>query len=387
MVRGIQECRDNAFNFLKKNDFDIEKTLSRGFINASLLLTHNCNLNCPYCYQSKDFKTDDKVMTKETADLSFKFIYSKFGDTEITVSLFGGEPFLNFELLKYLVEKYQQVRFVVTTNGKILIEDEKIREWAAKQANLIISFSFHALRPVYNGTLLNRSKVIFEMLKLTRGEVHYVVDDPFDERILENIQYMLNCGVPQIRVNLPKEQKVIEDYKLEYIELFKKIADLIYKGKSRPPKFGWDTAFRSNACRKFKGEDLLSTSSSYCGAGFNYIAIDSDGYIYPCDYFAAFPEFKIGHIEVGFFNVRRVFQYLEDWYKQIYSYCEDCPLGDIRLCPNPMCYAENYKVNRNILKPTKNACVLREIEYAVYTYVSEIGTEPKENIDASRFVI
>jgi hypothetical protein len=52
-----------------------------------------------------------------------------------------------------------------------------------------------------------------------------------------------------------------------------------------------------------------------------------------------------------------------------------------------MCYAENYKVNKNILKPTKNACVLREIEFAIYTYVSKIGLEPGEKIDAQSIVI
>jgi uncharacterized protein len=387
MVKGIQECRDNALNFLQKNDFDVRKTLSRGFVNVSLLLTHKCNLSCPYCYQAKSFKAEDGVMSRETADKAFKFIYSEFGDIEVTVSLFGGEPFLNFELIKYLVEKYQQVRFVVTTNGRILAEDEVVRDWVSKQANLTVSFSFNALKPLYNGTLLDRAKVIFDLLKLTRGEVHYVIDTPFDPDILKNIRFMLECNVPQIRVNLPKETKIIEDHKEEYISLFKKIADLIYKGDSRPPKFGWDNAFQSNACRQVKGKALRSTASSYCGAGFNYLAINSKGEIFPCDYFAAFPEFIIGNIETGFKNERRVFQDLEDWYKKIYSHCQDCPLGDIRLCPNPMCYAENYKVNKNILMPTKNACVLREIEYAIYTYVSEIGTEPREDIDASRFVI
>jgi len=387
MAKGIQECRDNAFNFLKSNDFDIRKTLSRGFLNVSLLLTHKCNLDCPYCYQAESFKSEDGVMSRETADKALRFAFSECSDAEITVSLFGGEPFLNFDLLKYLVENYPQIRFVVTTNGKILTEDAQIREWAAAQANLIISFSFSALRPVYNGTLLSKSKALLEMLKLTWGEVHYVIDTPFDPEIMNNIKFMLDCGVPQIRVTLPKEQKIIEDYKDEYISLFKRIADMIYKGNARPPKFGWDVAFRSNACRKHKGKELLSTSSSYCGAGFNYLAIDHTGDIYPCDYFAAFPEFKIGNVDSGFYNERRVFQHLEDWYKQIYSYCNDCPLGDIRLCPNPMCYAENHKVNQNILKPTKNACVLREIEYAIYSYVSEIGVEPKESIDVSRIVI
>ena len=386
MAKGIQECRDNALEFLKRNNYDIGKTLSRGFISAALLLTHKCNLSCPYCYQADSFKSTDSVMTKETADKAIKFIYTNFGDIEITISLFGGEPFLNFEVIKYLVEKYPQIRFVATTNGKVISESSEIRNWIRNHTNLILSFSFNALKPIYNGSLLMMCEPIFDLLKLNHGEVHYVLDTPFDTNILKNIQFMLDCGIPQLRVNLPKEQDTLVKYKEEYTALSKQIADLVYKG-NYVTKFGWDAAFRSNACRQNKGIDLLSTSSSYCGAGFNYIAIDDKGDIYPCDYFAEFPEFKIGDIENGFSSDRRVFKDVENWHNEIYGYCEDCPLGDIRLCPNPMCYAENYKVNKNILKPTKNACVLREIEYATYKYVSEIATETREKINEATITI
>jgi uncharacterized protein len=201
------------------------------------------------------------------------------------------------------------------------------------------------------------------------------VGDPDDPTVLSDIEFLLDTQIPQLRVNLPKEHPIIEQRKDDYISLFKRIADLVYMSGKKPLKFGWDNAMRSNAHKKAIGEPLLATSSSYCGAGFNYLAVDNKGDIYPCDYFADYPEFRIGNVETGFSDEARVFKDVKDWHTQIYSFCGDCKLGDIRLCPNPMCYAENFRINGNILKPTHNACTLREIEFEIYTYVSHLNTK------------
>ena len=157
----------------------------------------------------------------------------------------------------------------------------------------------------------------------------------------------------------------------EFIDLNKKICDLIYLGDKRPVKFGWDACYVSNAYNKVMGKPLVKKFSSYCGAGWSYIAIDCNGDIYPCDYFVQFPEWKIGDIFSGYKPGRRVFENCE-WEKNIFKDCEDCQFGDVRLCTNAMCYAENYKIYHDMFKPSPVTCAMKKIEFETWSYIATL---------------
>ena len=147
MAIGIKECREHVFEMLEKNNFDFNKALNNGYISANLLLTHSCNLSCSYCYQSKEFKSSNMQMTTEIADKAVAFVHANHPNIkDKTVSLFGGEPYTRFELIKYLVEKYPQVNFSVTTNGSLLISNPEYLDWTMRQENLFVSLSINGLK-------------------------------------------------------------------------------------------------------------------------------------------------------------------------------------------------------------------------------------------------
>lgn len=381
-------CRTAVYKRLKNNNFNIEKVLNAGFLNFSLLLLQSCNLSCPYCYQPSVFKNDNMLMTRDIADKTFKFIYSTFQDIDIICSLFGGEPFLNYDVLKYVVDKYAMCKFMVTTNGLELMNDPVKRSWAlTKKNNLIFSFSINALKFVYGEDYVQQTTPVLDIVKHNGGDVHYVLDDPKDIKILDNIRFLIDFGIQNIRISLPKEAQILETNAEDYIEVYKRIADLIYIENTKPIKTTLDAVFISNIYKTNRGLPITDCSSSFCGAGFHYIAINHKGDIYPCDYFASYPEFKIGNIENGFDSPDRIFANYPEWYSSIFEYCGNCPLGDIRLCPNAMCYAENYKSNKNIFKPTENACKLRYIELQIYNYISKMDVPVRSGIDKQTVVV
>lgn len=355
-----------------------EKVMSHGFMSASLILTQDCNLACPFCYQPKEFRTKNE-MPVEVADASIEWIHREFYDKKITITLFGGEPFLRPDLIKYIVDKWQQCNFVIVTNGLVLSKDKELRDWIkSRKNNVNITFSMNALSQVYGKDMLSMSQSVFDVVANNHGDVHYVLADHLDD-VVPKIKRIVESGVGIVRLSLPKEQNVIIDHKEEFLELFKKVADYIYVENKRKIRFSWDIAPRSNCVQ---GEPYPNAINSFCGAGFSYVAIDWKGDIYPCDYFLVWPEFKIGDISKGFYNTRRTFQNYPNWENDIYGHCQECPLGDVRECPNAMCYAENYRYSGDILKPTKNCCTIREIEVGIYKYVAGLlrGVDEKTKI-------
>jgi radical SAM protein with 4Fe4S-binding SPASM domain len=101
------------------------------------------------------------------------------------------------------------------------------------------------------------------------------------------------------------------------------------------------------------------------------LAIDINGDIYPCDYFMQFPEKKLGDIFTGYKPGRKVFEGC-DWPHDIFKHCTNCQFGDVQLCTNAMCYAENYKLYGDMLKPSELTCALKRLEFETYTYIATL---------------
>ena len=101
----------------------------------------------------------------------------------------------------------------------------------------------------------------------------------------------------------------IKDKNEAYKALLKRVADYVYFEGS--PKFGrcqWDSVFKHNIYRRLKGQPLRDVPPTFCGCGYFYLAINNKGEIYPCDFFANFPEFKIGDVFNGFNETSLFFQ-------------------------------------------------------------------------------
>lgn len=115
-----------------------ERTLGK----ALFLTTTNCNGNCVYCYEKGDYFGDiSPIMSGKAADKALKYLQDKY-DKISKVSFFGGEPILNFEVMKYIVEQLEANftvgEYDIVTNG-VLIDEEMIKFFVKYKFNITIS--------------------------------------------------------------------------------------------------------------------------------------------------------------------------------------------------------------------------------------------------------
>lgn len=126
----------------------------REYKTLMLILTENCNLNCVYCYEHNKtiedmpFETAKQAIDAEFADLQ----EYEHGEIE----LFGGEPFLNFPLIKqiyeYVMDRYgkdNDIVFSTTTNGTLV--HGEIQDWLRKHKdNFIVTLSLDGTPEMQN---------------------------------------------------------------------------------------------------------------------------------------------------------------------------------------------------------------------------------------------
>src|SRR5699024_3487707 len=113
-----------------------------------LHVAHDCNLRCKYCFASQgDFQGQRSLMSLETGKRAFDFLIENSGNRyHLEVDFFGGEPLMNFDLVKELVaygrslekENHKKFRFTLTTNG-VLLDDKNIPFINAEMDNVVLS--------------------------------------------------------------------------------------------------------------------------------------------------------------------------------------------------------------------------------------------------------
>src|SRR5690554_5577878 len=127
---------------------------------------HDCNLRCSYCFASTgDFKGERGLLDLETGKKALEFLVEHSGHRKnLEVDFFGGEPMMNFQVVKQLVEygremekQYKkQFRFTITTNG-LLLDDEALEYINREFVNVVISIDgrpevHDKLRKIRSGT-------------------------------------------------------------------------------------------------------------------------------------------------------------------------------------------------------------------------------------------
>ena len=344
------------------------------------LMTQDCNLKCPYCYQPREFRQKDSGITREIIDSTMGFVVRTFDESKVKFSIFGGEPFVNLEMVRYLVDTYRMFPYVVTTNGLVLAESAEAREWVmSRKGTLRVSVSITALKQRFGKGYLEAAKPVLDVVRHNGGDVHFVIDDPDEPGIFEDIQYLFEYPVPVVRISTARHWDRIKDKNEAYKALLKRVADYVYF--TGQPKFGrcqWDAVFKNNIYRRLKGQPIRNVPPTFCGCGYFYLAVNNTGEIYPCDFFANFPEFKIGDVFKGFNETAWFFQKMGEWMEDLYEDCRGCEVcegGDIRLCPRAMCLAENYIKTGNPLKPAVNHCWANRVEYYLFDYIARKAIE------------
>ena len=321
---------------------DTLKERSKNIVKALCLhVAHTCNLNCEYCFASQGkYQGERALMSFEVGKRALDFLIENSGDRRnLEVDFFGGEPLMNWDVVKRLVlyarsiekEKGKNFRFTLTTNG-MLIDDDVIDFSNKEMHNVVLSLDgrkeiHDSVRVDFGGkgsfdTIVPK----FQKFVKERGDKEYYMRGTFTHAnpdFLKDIDVMLDLGFDKISMEpvvcaptdksaLTEDDKpiIFEQYEL----LAKKMLDAHKKGK--------DFTFYHYMI-DLKGGPCVYKRISGCGSGTEYMAVTPWGDLYPCHQFVGDEKFKLGDIFKGVTNTQKVAEF-----KSCNAYarpdCRDC---------------------------------------------------------------
>ena len=300
---------------------DALKRKTAGVVKALCLhVAHTCNLNCSYCFASQGkYQGDRALMSLEVGKRALDFLIENSGTrTNLEVDFFGGEPLMNFDVVKELVayarvrekETGKNFRFTLTTNG-VLIDDDVIEFANKEMSNVVLSLDgrkeiHDRFRVDYAGNG-SYDKIVpkFQKLVEARGGKNYYMRGTFTHAnpdFLKDIQQMLDLGFTELSMEpvvcaeddpsaLTKEDMPI------VMEQYEKLAELMLKRhrEGRPFTF-------YHYMIDLKGGPCIYKRVSGCGSGTEYMAVTPWGDLYPCHQFVGEEKFKLGNVFDGVDN-------------------------------------------------------------------------------------
>lgn len=282
-----------------------------------LHIAHDCNLACRYCFADEgEYKGDKGMMSFEVGKQALDFLIANSGNRKnLEVDFFGGEPLMNFDVVKRLVrygreqEKIhnKNFRFTLTTNGVLLNDD--IMEFVNKEmANVVLSVDGRKeihdyMRPTRNGK--GSYDVImpkFEKLAKSRNQKNYYVRGTFTHHNLDFADDVLNLadlGFEQISVE-PVVAQDDQEYAIKESDIPKVYEeyDKLAKALLEREKNGEKVNF-FHFMIDLSGGPCVAKRLSGCGSGTEYLAVTPWGDLYPCHQFVGQEEFLMGNVFDG----------------------------------------------------------------------------------------
>ncbi len=300
------------------------KERSGNVIKALCLhIAHTCNLNCSYCFASQGkYNGERAVMSFEVGKQALDFLIANSGTRHnLEVDFFGGEPLMNWQVVKDLVlyarsieqQHNKNFRFTLTTNG-ILIDDDVIDFCNREMSNVVLSLDgrkeiHDRYRVDYAGNG-SWEKVVpkFQKLVAARGGRNYYMRGTFTHAnpdFLNDIKCMLDLGFTELSMEpvvCPKDDP--EALTPEDIEIIKDQYDQLAELMRQRRKEGRPFTFYHYMI-DLKGGPCIYKRISGCGSGTEYMAVTPWGDLYPCHQFVGDESYKLGDIWNGISNHER----------------------------------------------------------------------------------
>ena len=364
------------------------KEKSTGVIKALCMhIAHTCNLNCSYCFASQGkYHGERAVMSFEVGKRALDFLIENSGTRHnLEVDFFGGEPLMNFDVVKKLVEyarsiekKYNKnFRFTLTTNG-VLVDDDVIDFANREMSNVVLSLDgrkevHDRYRVDYSGRG-SYDKIVpkFQKLVESRGGKNYYMRGTFTHAnpdFLEDIKVMLDLGFREISmepvVSAPGEPAELtkEDMPIVF-EQYEKLAELMREKRREGDPFTF-----YHYMIDLTGGPCIYKRISGCGSGTEYMAVTPWGDLYPCHQFVGEEKFKLGDIYEGVTN-----KDMQNEFASCNVYArEECRDCWARLYCSGGCAANAYHATGSVKGVYKYGCELfkKRMECAIALAVSE----------------
>ena len=300
---------------------DTLKKKTSGVVKALCIhVAHTCNLNCAYCFASQGkYQGERAIMSLEVGKRALDFlIENSKGRRNLEVDFFGGEPMMNFDMVKELVayarerekEAKKNFRFTFTTNG-VLIDDEMIDFVNREMSNVVLSLDgrkeiHDRYRVDYAGNG-SWEKIVpkFQKLVEARGNKNYYMRGTFTHAnpdFLKDIEEMLRLGFTELSMEpvvcAPEDPSALtaEDMPIVF-EQYEKLAELMLARHREGKPFTF-----YHYMIDLKGGPCIYKRVSGCGSGTEYMAVTPWGDLYPCHQFVGEEKFKLGNIWDGVTN-------------------------------------------------------------------------------------
>ena len=341
----IEELKREGKLFTDDTFSSMAETLKRktsGVVKALCLhVAHTCNLNCAYCFASQGkYQGDRAIMSIEVGKRALDFLIENSGTRRnLEVDFFGGEPLMNFSVVKELVayarkrekEENKNFRFTLTTNG-LLIDDDVIDFANREMSNVVLSLDgrkeiHDKYRVDYAGNgSWERIVPKFQKLVRERGGKNYYMRGTFTHAnpdFLKDIEQMLSLGFTELSMEPvvcdPNDISALTEEDLPIVlEQYEKLAELMLKRYKEGKPFTF-----YHYMIDLKGGPCIYKRVSGCGSGTEYMAVTPWGDLYPCHQFVGDEKFKLGNVWNGVDNTKIQDEFLAC---NVYSReeCKDC---------------------------------------------------------------
>lgn len=369
---------DKAFDY--KNKSTVVKALC-------LHVAHTCNLNCQYCFASQGkYKGERALMSFDVGKQALEFLISQSGNrTNLEVDFFGGEPLMNWQVVKDLVaygrsrekECNKKFRFTLTTNGVSL--NDEVMDFANKEMhNVVLSLDgrkevHDRLRKNYAGqgsydTIVPK----FQEFVKRRGDKDYYLRGTFTHGnvdFTEDIFHMADLGFRELSME-PVVCAPDEPYALtkEDLPVLFEQYEILAREMAKRAKEGRGFTFYHYMI-DLTGGPCIYKRISGCGSGTEYMAVTPWGELFPCHQFVDDPKFSLGNVFDGIKN-----RELQQEFKACNVYArEDCKDCWAKLYCSGGCPANAFHATGDIKGIYEYGCDLfrKRIECAIYLKIQE----------------
>jgi uncharacterized protein len=363
----------------KKRSGDVVKALC-------LHVSHTCNLNCEYCFASQGkYNGERALMSFEVGKRAIDFLIEHSGKRHnLEVDFFGGEPLMNWDVCKQIVEYARSVekaagknfRFTLTTNG-ILIDDEVIDFCNKEMSNVVLSLDgrkevHDRTRVDYQGNgSYDRIIPKFKKLVEARNGKNYYMRGTFthlNTDFTEDIFTMADLGFKELSmepvVSKPGDPLVLT---AEDLPVLKEQYELLAKEMLERDKRGEGFTFYHYMIDLKSGPCIYKRISG-CGSGTEYMAVTPWGDLYPCHQFVGDEKYKLGDIWNGVSNTQA-----QEEFRSCNAYarpdCRDC--WAMHYCSGG-CAANSYHATGDVKGIYEYGCELfrKRMECAIMIQVA-----------------
>ena len=363
------------------------KEKTAGVVKALCLhIAHTCNLNCSYCFASQGkYHGDRAVMSFEVGKRALDFLVENSGTRHnLEVDFFGGEPLMNFQVVKDLVayarsiekEKGKNFRFTLTTNG-VLVDDDVI-EWANRECSNVV-LSLDGRKEVHDRFRVDYAgngsweKIVpkFQKFVEARGGKEYYMRGTFTHAnpdFLEDIKVMLDLGFNELSMEpvvcAKDDPSALTDSDMEIV--MKQYEDLAALMLQRDKEGNPFTFYHYMI--DLTGGPCIYKRISGCGSGTEYMAVTPWGDLYPCHQFVGEERFKLGDIWTGVTNKEIQGEFAAC---NVYAHpeCRDCWA---RLYCSGGCAANAYHATGSVTGVYEDGCKLfrKRMECAIMVAIA-----------------